>query len=220
MGIKNFITSLHLSTKRNYIQRMKNQKIHCMKVSKKYGKDYWDGDRKYGYGGYKYIPGRWTPLAKKLIKTYNLKSDSKILDVGCGKGFLLKELKKLLPKMQIHGFDISRYALKNFDKSISKNIFRHDAAKKFPFKNKYFNLVISINTLHNLEIYDLKKSIREISRVGKKSYISVESYRNDKELFNLQCWALTCHSFFSRKEWQWIFKNNNYFGDYEFIYFN
>ena len=86
---KNFISRLHSSTKRNYLSRMVDNKVFCMKEAKKYGKNYWDGKRRFGYGGYRYIPGRWKNVAKKLIKTYKLKAGSKILDVGCGKGFLL-----------------------------------------------------------------------------------------------------------------------------------
>ena len=98
-------------------------------------------------------------------------------------------------------------------------VFKHKAEDKFPFKNKNFDLVISINTLHNLKLFDLENSIREIQRVGKKKYLVVESYRNDKELFNLQCWALTCQSFFNKEEWIWLYKKLKYSGDYEFIYF-
>ena len=124
------ITSLHTKTKRNYIQRMINEKVKCMKISKKYGYEYWDGNRKYGYGGYKYIPGRWKNVAKKLIKIYKLKNDSKILDVGCGKGFLLFEIKKILPNIKIIGIDISNYAIKNSKKEISKFLFKKDIKKK------------------------------------------------------------------------------------------
>jgi len=99
-------------------------------------------------------------------------------------------------------------------------IFKHDAGKKIPFKNDNFDLVISINTLHNLKIFDLEKAIKEINRVGKKKYIAVESFKNDKQLFNLQCWALTCQTFFSYDEWKWLYKKCNYNGDYEFIYFD
>ncbi len=216
---RNFITKLHNSTKRNYLQRMNDNKIYCMQVAKKYGKEYWDGDRRYGYGGYKYIPGRWAPVAKKLIKTYKLKAGSKILDVGCGKGFLLKEMLKLEPKLIVYGLDISEHALKHIDKKIRKNFHKIKAQTKYPYKRNFFDLVISITTLHNLEIFDLEKALREIERVGKKKYLLVESYRNEKELFNLQCWALTCESFFSENEWKWIYKKFNYTGDYEFIYF-
>jgi len=217
---KNFISRLHSSTKRNYLSRMVDNKVFCMKEAKKYGKNYWDGKRRFGYGGYRYIPGRWKNVAKKLIKTYKLKAGSKILDVGCGKGFLLHEMLKLEPKLQIHGFDISNYAIKNIIKNKNLKIFKHRAEKKFPYKSNSFDLVISLATLHNLKVFDLEKSICEIERVGKKKYIMVESYKNDKQLFNLQCWALTCQSFFSIDEWIWLYKKNKYSGDYEFIYFD
>ena len=217
---KNFITRIHLATKRNYFERMNLKKPRCIKIAKKFGKDFWDGKRQYGYGGYKYIKDYFKPLAIKLIKQYNLNENSKILDVGCGKGFLLFEIKKLVPKIKIYGFDISSYAIKNSKKEIKENLFVSKAQEKYPFKNKYFDLVISVNTLHNLEIYDLKRSIEEVNRVAKQKYIVVESYRNEKELFNLQCWALTAQAFFSVQEWEWIFKQYRYRGDYEFIFFS
>ena len=215
----NFITSLHTKTKRNYIERMVSKKIECMTISKKYGYDYWDGNRKFGYGGYKYIPGRWKEVAKKFIKKYKLNNQSKILDLGCGKGFLLFEIREILPKIQITGIDISKYGLKNSKKEISQFLFKADLKKKLKFKSKEFDFVFSINTLHNLEINYLIQAIKEMQRVGKKHFICSESYRNEKELFNLQCWALTCESFFSKKEWIWLLKNSGYTGDYEFIYF-
>ncbi len=215
----NFISSLHKSTKRDYIERMINEKVKCVKIAKKYDFHYWDGNRKYGYGGYKFIDGRWSSVAKKIIKFYKLNNKSKILDVGCGKGYLLYEIKKILPKIKIKGFDISAYAIKNSKKEIKKYLFRHDVKRKFPFKKKDFDLVISLGCLHNLKIFDLEKSLNEISRVGKKQYIMVESFRNDKELFNLQCWALTAESFLHVLEWKWTLKKFNYEGDYEFIFF-
>lgn len=213
------ITKLHKKTKRNYIERMLNEKIKCMKISKKYGKDYWDGDRKYGYGGYKFIPGRWSGVAQNLIRRYKLNNNSKILDVGCGKGYLLYEIKKILPLISIKGFDISKYAIDNAPEVLKKDLFVADIKKRIKFKKNFFDLVISIGCFHNLEIFDLKNSLSEINRVGKKKFILVESYRNNKELFNLQCWALTCESFFSKNEWIWIFKKFGYNGDFEFIYF-
>ena len=216
---KYFINKLHNSTKRNFLDRMKNQKVKCMKVASNYSFDYWDGDRKYGYGGYKYIEGRWETVAKKIIKTYLLTNNSKILDVGCGKGYLLFEIKRILPKIKIVGIDISNYAIKNSKKEIKKLLFKYDCRKKLPFKTKSFDLVISLAVLHNFEITSLFQSIKEIERVGKKKFIMVESYNNYTELFNLQCWALTCKSFFSIKDWEWIFKTNCYKGDYEFISF-
>jgi ubiquinone/menaquinone biosynthesis C-methylase UbiE len=198
---------------------MFNKKVECMKVSKKYGYDYWDGNRKYGYGGYKFIPGRWEKVAKKLVDIYKLKNTSKILDVGCGKGFLLYEIKKILPKIKITGIDISTYGIKNSKKEIRKYLFKKDIRKSLKYESKVFDLVFSINTLHNLEIDHLINAIKNMKRIGKKHFICVESYKNEQELFNLQCWALTCESFFSKREWIWILKNAGYNGDFEFIYF-
>lgn len=217
-NLLNIITPLHTSTKRDYLGRMNNDKAKCMKIAKKYGEEFWDGNRKYGYGGYKY-DGRQEVIARKLIERYDLKKDSKILDVGCGKGFLLYEFKKLLPASEVAGFDISNYAIEHSKEEIRNALFVHNAKEKYPFEDKVFDLTTSITTLHNLQIGDLKKALQEIERVGKNKYIVVESFRNEKELFNLQCWALTCASFFTPKEWKWLFKEFGYRGDYEFIYF-
>ncbi|MBN2052418.1 class I SAM-dependent methyltransferase [Candidatus Woesearchaeota archaeon] len=213
------VSAVHKSTKREYLPRMMDDKINCMVVAKKYGFDYWDGERKFGYGGYKYMPGRWAPVAQMLIDHYKLPKNAKILDVGCGKAFLLYELSLLLPEATIVGFDFSEYAIKNSKEEIRDKLFVHKAQDKYPFKDKEFDLVISLTTLHNLEVFDLKKALKEVERVGKNKFIVVESYRNEAELFNLECWALTAEAFFSPKAWEWLFKEFGYTGDYEFIYF-
>lgn len=216
---KNFVKKLHLSTSRNYLERMINEKVECMKIARRFDEEFWDGERKYGYGGYKYIPGRWSDVADQIIKSYNLKKGSKILDVGCGKGYLLKELHSKINGLEVYGFDISKYAIDNSHNEVKKYLYVHKAQSKFLYEDKFFDLVISLGTLHNLELFDLKLAINEIERVGKKKYIMVEAYRNEKELFNLQCWALTCKSFFSEDEWIWIYKEFGYTGDHEFIFF-
>ncbi len=216
---KDFVEKLHMSTSRNYLERMINEKVECMKIARRFDKEFWDGERKYGYGGHKYIPGRWSNVADQIIKNYNLKEGSKILDVGCGKGYLLKELKSKINGLKVYGFDISKYAIDNSHKEVKKDLYVHKAQSKFLYEDGFFDLVISLGTLHNLELFDLKVAIKEIERVGKKKYIMVEAYRNEKELFNLQCWALTCKSFFSEDEWIWIYKEFGYTGDHEFIYF-
>ncbi len=219
MKEKKFVSKLHSSTKRNYLERMKNDKVFCMKIAKKFGQKYWDGERKYGYGGYRYIKNRWKPVALNLIKTYKLNSNSKILDIGCGKGYLLYEIKKIIPKIQVFGFDISKYGISKSKKEIKKFLYLNKAQNKYKFRNKYFDLSISLGVLHNLYLKEISIALKEINRVSKKSYIMVESYRNDKELFNLQCWALTCKSFLAPNDWKWFLKKNNYKGDIEFIYF-
>ena len=207
----NFITSTHEKNRRNYLDRMINNKVKSMKIARKFDKNFWDGHRRYGYGGYNYIKNYWKPLAKKLIKKYNLSNKSSILDIGCGKGFLLYEIMLILPNIKISGFDISSYAITNAKKELKKNLFKYDVKQKLPFKNNEFDLVISINTLHNLHIFELKKALNEMQRVGKKKYLVIEGYRNIDELFNLQCWALTANAFFSAKEWKWLLKNFGYY---------
>lgn len=214
----NIITPLHKKTKRNYAERMNNDKVTCMKIARQYGFDFWDGDRRYGYGGYQY-DGRWELVAKNFIEIYNLPSKARILDVGCGKGFLLYEIKKLLPEAHIAGFDISEYAIKNSKEEVREKLFVHKAENRYSFGDKEFDLVYSISTLHNLKIFDLKNALKEIERVGKNKYVLVEGYRNEEELYNLQCWALTCEAFFRPEEWIWLFDEFGYAGDYEFIYF-
>ena len=217
--LRNFVTSLHESTERDYLARMIDDKVHCMNIAKQYGEDYWDGDRRYGYGGYKYIPGRWKPVAEKFIEIYNLKSNSKVLDIGCGKGYLLHEMKLLIPDLDITGIDSSDYGLKNAKDEIKPFLYKHKAENKLPYADNEFDLVISLGALHNLRLPELRAALSEMERVGKQSYLMLESYRNEKELFNLQCWALTAESFFDKDEWIWLYNNFGYTGDYEFIYF-
>jgi ubiquinone/menaquinone biosynthesis C-methylase UbiE len=214
----NIVTKLHASTIRDYLARMVDDKIHCMQIAKKYEGEYWDGDRRYGYGGYKY-DGRHKQVAIDIIKQYNLQDDCKILDVGCGKAYLLYELKQLLPNAEVAGFDSSQYAIDNAKKEIKDDLFVHKAEEAYPFKDNSFDLVISFATLHNLKIQDIKTAVQEIERVGDNKFIMVEAHRNETELFNLECWALTCESFFQPIEWIWLYKEWGYSGDYEFIYF-
>jgi SAM-dependent methyltransferase len=217
--LRDFVTPLHLATKRDYLARMLDDKVQCMKIAKQYGQDYWDGNRRFGYGGYSYIPGRWKLIAQALIATYALGPGSKVLDVGCGKGFLLHEMLLLEPKLKITGFDISEYGISNATDLVKPHLYLQQAQSKYPFKNNEFDLVISLGTLHNLRLFDLKEALAEIERVGKQGYVMLESYRNEQELLNLQCWALTCESFFDNEEWVWLYRNFGYIGDYEFIYF-
>ena len=215
----NFVTPLHQATERAYIDRMIDDKVNCMLKAKEYEFDYWDGDRRFGYGGYKYLAGRWKPVAEAFIDKYGLTNNSSVLDVGCGKAYLLYELKLLLPDLRVRGFDTSKHGLSEAKENLKEDLFIHKAQEKYPFEDNEFDLVISLACLHNLRIFELKTALGEIERVGKNGYVMLESYRNELEQFNLQCWALTCESFFDKEEWEWIYNHFGYTGDYEFIYF-
>jgi ubiquinone/menaquinone biosynthesis C-methylase UbiE len=219
MAYIDFITKLHTQAKRDYIARViDNDKAECVAVAKQFGRDFWDGDRKYGYGGYKY-DGRWRVVAEEMAAHYNLKPGQKILDVGCGKAFLLYELTQVVPGLEVAGIDISQYALEHAKDEVN-TFLRQGLAQDLPYPDKSFDLVYSITTLHNLPIFDLKQAIGHINRVVKEnSYIVVESYRNEREKMNLLNWQLTCEAFFSVAEWEWLYKEWGYQGDYSFIFF-
>lgn len=217
--IKNFVTPLHSSTKRDVLSRMNDDKVHCMKIAKEYGFDYWDGDRRFGYGGYKYLHGRWKPVAEALIKEYGLVAGSKVLDIGCGKGYLLYEMLLIEPELIIAGFDLSDYGLANAKEEVKPFLFKHKAQDKYPYQTKEFDLVISLGTFHNLKFHELKQALGEMQRVGKQSYLMLESFRNDLEFFNLECWALTAETLLGVQDWIWLYNEFGYEGDYEFIFF-
>jgi len=214
------VTPLHKKTPREFLGRMNDGKVECMKTAKRYDKDFWDGDRRCGYGGYRY-DGRYEVVAKALIDRYGLSGGAKILDVGCGKGFLLYEFTKLLPGVEVTGFDISGYALQNAKQEVKPYLINHMAQDPYEgYGDNQFDLVVSLTTLHNLTLPPLRDALKEIERVGENKYVVVESYRNELELFNLQCWAFTCEAFFRPEEWVWLFEEFGYMGDYEFIYFD
>lgn len=200
MAYIDFVSDLHKATKRDYIGRViSDDKAACAVVAKEYGYDYWDGDRKYGYGGYRY-DGRWKSVAQKIAEHYQLKAGQKVLDVGCGMAHLLYELTQVVPGLCVKGIEISQYALEHAKEEIRGNL-QYGKAQEIPFDDHEFDLVLSLTTLHNLKVFDLKKAVQEIERVSKgNSYIMVESYRNDREEMNMLYWQLTCASYYSVEE--------------------
>lgn len=223
MSYIDFISSIHKTTIRDYLGRVNDKeypKAKAAALAKKWGYDYWDGDRRINYGGYKYIEGRWEVVARLMVDKYNLKPGDKILDIGCGKGFMLYDFTKLMPGLEVYGIDISEYALNNAKEEIKSNLILGNCTE-LPFEDKYFDYVYSINTFHNLYNYELEKAISEMNRVSKNNnqYICVESYRNEEEKANLLYWQATCEQFCTPDEWSWWFEKFNYMGDYSYIYF-
>jgi ubiquinone/menaquinone biosynthesis C-methylase UbiE len=214
-----FIGDLHGRTARDYLGRVNEaDKAACAEVAIRWGSDYWDGDQKYGFGGYRY-DGRWRKVAERMAAHYGLCDGACILDVGCGKGFLLYEFTQILKNAAVTGLDISDYAIKNGKDEIKDRLEVGDAAR-LPFADRQFDLVISITTLHNLHIDGLFAALGEIERVGRgKSHVTVESYRTEREKANLLYWQLTCRAFHTPQEWEWIFAKAGYSGDHGFIFF-
>lgn len=222
MAYIDLLSAIHKSTQRDYLARVNDvdfPKPKAAQLAKQWGFDYWDGDRKICYGGYRYMEGRWEKVARAMAEHYGIKPGDKILDVGCGKGFLLFDFTKVVPGVEVYGLDISEYAIENSKEEI-KDRLQVGNAIKLPFEDHSFDFVYSITTLHNLHCNDLDKALREIERVGKKNkYICVESYRNEIEKANLLYWQVTCEAFNTPDEWDWWFKQTGYTGDHSFIYF-
>jgi SAM-dependent methyltransferase len=219
MAYIDFLSSVHKSTKRDYLGRVTEfPKAEAAKLAKRFDREYWDGDRRWGYGGYRY-DGRWKPVAQAFVDHYKLKAGDSVLDVGCGKGFLLYDLTTIVPGIKVTGIDISQYALECAHEGVRSHL-QHASAASLPFPDKSFDFVFSLNVLHNLYSYELCDALKEIERVGRGGkYICVESYRNEDEKVNLLYWQLTCEMFCTPQEWEWWFSLTGYTGDHSFIYF-
>ena len=182
-------------------------------VAKRFGREYFDGDRTQGYGGYRY-DGRWVPVARGMAEFYGLKSGERILDVGCAKGFLLHDFLQILPGVHVAGVDISEYAIEHAMDSV-KPFIRVASADTLPFADKSFDLVVSINTVHNLELERCKRAIREIERVSRKyKYIQVDSWLSEEQHRNLERWQLTALTYLDPEGWKRLFAEAGYTGDY------
>ena len=185
-------------------------------ISRKFGQEYFDGERKHGYGGFSYDPRFWTETVKLFKEYYKLQENSQILDIGCGKGFMIKDFLTLLPKARIEGIDISEYAIEHAHPDVKDYVSIADATK-LPFVNNQFDLVISINTIHNLDRNGCIKALQEIERVGKgNSFVMVDGWQNESERVALESWVLTAKTMMSKSDWISLFKEAGYSGDYWF----
>ena len=219
MAYLDFISLVHKSTKRDYVARVTGYpKAEAAVKAKKWDFDYWDGDRNVNYGGHHY-DGRWRKVADAMVEHYGIKPGDKILDIGCGKGFLLYDFTQSVPGVEVTGVDISEYAIEHGKEEVKSSL-QVCNAQKLPFEDNSFDFVVSITTLHNLYNFELDSALREMERVGKNNkFLCVESYRNEAEKTNLLYWQVTCEAFCNPEEWDWWFMQTGYTGDHSFIYF-
>lgn len=200
--------------KRDLTKRLESKSEEVRSIARKFDKEFFDGERKFGYGGFSYNSKYWSEVVKDFSNYYNLKHDSKILDVGCAKGFMLYDFYKLNSNYDLYGIDISKYAIDNSLPEV-KNKLQVANATKLPYEDNFFDLVISINTIHNLEKSECAIALKEISRVSKeKAFITVDAYRNDEEKKRMYDWNLTAKTIMSVDDWINFFRNNNYNGDF------
>jgi len=203
----------HPKVSRDYDQRLKEKTPEIIRMAKRFDKEFFDGDRKSGYGGYKY-DGRWKSVVRRMKDYYKLPYNASILDIGCAKGFMLHDFKALMPDCVIAGIDVSRYAIDNAMPSV-RDFLKVASAEKLPYSDKSFDLVISINSIHNLPVGGLKEALREIQRVCRgHSYITVDAWRNEKERENLYKWVLTAETMMHVDDWKILFNEVGYSGDY------
>ena len=200
--------------KRNVEERGATKTEDVRHIARQFGKEFFDGDRQYGYGGFKYFSRFWQPVIPTFQKHFSLTSSSSLLDVGCAKGFMLHDLEELIPGIAVSGVDISDYAIEHAMEGVQSKVQVADA-RNLPFADNSFDIVIAINTIHNLEREDCAKALREIERVSRKgSFITVDAYRDDEEKERMFAWNLTAKTIMSVDEWVTFFDEVGYTGDY------
>jgi SAM-dependent methyltransferase len=214
LGIEIDLLEQYPKSKRDVIERGSEKTEIDREIARKFGKEFFDGDRKNGYGGFKYDPKFWSPVVHSFQKHFSLNSKSSVLDVGCAKGFMIYDLSRLIPGITVKGIDISEYAVENALTEVQENVEVADA-KDLPFDDNSFDVVISINTVHNLEINECGKALQEIERVSRgKSFITVDAYRNEEEKERMFAWNLTGRTIMSTRDWKIFFDKVGYTGDY------
>ena len=199
---------------RNLDERANAKTEKDREIARQFGKDFFDGDRCHGYGGFNYSPRFWEPVISTFQSHWDLTPKSSVLDVGCAKGFMLYDMARLIPGITVKGIDISEYAVGNAKEEIKENIMVADASR-LPFEDHSFDVVISINTIHNLEESYCRKALQEIQRVSRgKSFVTVDAFRNDVEKERMYKWNLTARTIKHVDDWILFFDEVGYTGDF------
>ena len=201
-------------SKRNLEERQGQKDPEVVRIARQFGPEYFDGDRCYGYGGYTYQPRFWQPVVPDFQRRYGLTAESRILDVGCGKGFMLHDFRQLIPGITVAGLDISPYALEHAMEDV-RSFLQIGNAVSLPYADNSFDLAISINTVHNLAPEDCAQALREIQRVTRRhAFITVDAYRNEQERRCMDMWNLTALTYMHVDDWVKFFAQAGYQGDY------
>jgi ubiquinone/menaquinone biosynthesis C-methylase UbiE len=201
-------------TERDLKERVLGKSDKVKSVARKFGFDYFDGDRKYGYGGFSYNEKYWSQVVDDFFEFYKLSPASSVLDVGCGKGFMLYDFKRKHPNLRVQGIDISDYAIDNAKIEVRDFLIQGDA-RQLPFENQSFDLVISINTIHNLEESDCATALKEIQRVARRdAFVVVDAYETEEQKQRMLDWNLTALTIKSTSEWKEFFKESGYSHDF------
>jgi ubiquinone/menaquinone biosynthesis C-methylase UbiE len=214
MGIEIDLLANYPRARRDVEARGAEKTEEDRRIARQFGREFFDGERRHGYGGFNYLPRFWQPVVPDLQRHFGLRAGMRVLDVGCAKGFMLHDLQTLIPGLQIAGVDVSGYAIEHAMESVRDQLQVADA-RELPFADASFDVVISINTIHNLERDDCAQALREIERVGRgRAFVTVDAWRNEEERERMMAWNLTAKTIMSVDEWVAFFAEAGYGGDY------
>lgn len=201
-------------TKRDVAERGQTKTEEDRRIARQFGYDFFDGDRRHGYGGFNYLPRFWQPVVPTFKEHFGLRAGDRLLDVGCGKGFMMHDFTLLVPGLVVKGIDISQYAIDHAIEEVRAYVQVADA-KRLPFADRSFDVVISINTIHNLAREECGQALREIERVARcGAFITVDAYRTQEERERMLAWNLTAQTILHVDEWKAFFAEVGYSGDY------
>lgn len=200
-------------SKRNVKERGQEKTETDRLLARQFGEAFFDGDRRHGYGGFSYNPRFWTPVIPTFQAHFGLTQESRVLDVGCAKGFMMYDLSQAIPGITVKGVDLSGYAIANGLEQMRPHMQAADA-KKLPFADKAFDVAISINTIHNLDREDCARALQELERVAHRAFLTVDAYRDEEERERMYAWNLTAKTIMSVDEWVSFFDEVGYTGDY------
>ena len=213
MGVEINLMAKYPRAKRDPAARAAQKTAEDQAIARKFGREFFDGERKHGYGGYTYSPKRWEGCVKDIIEYYA--PFENILDVGCAKGHMLMEFQRAIPNLDIYGVDVSEYAIKASPPAMRQYLEVCDA-RALPFNNKSFDLAISINTLHNLDYQGCVEALRELTRISSQQYITVDGYRTEEEKQRMLDWNLTALTILHADDWRRLFDESGYDGEFSF----